>query len=66
MSEGLPVSESFIIALFGGISGIVMLILSCGLKSRCVRIKCGCWECDRDVLEPQHFASVDVSRRSVN
>ena len=46
----LPVSESFIIAVVGGITASLALMCSCILKSRCYRIRfCGI-ECDRQVL----------------
>ena len=43
MSESLPVSEGFIIAIFGGLAATLAGILACGLKSRCSRIKCFFW-----------------------
>ena len=56
----LPVSEGFILALFGGFVGFVGGILTCALKSRCSRIKCCCLECDREVLPPKDLNSVNV------
>ena len=59
MSE-LPVSEGFIIAIFGGLGATLAGILACGLKSRCSRIKCCCIECDRDVIPASNLPDVRV------
>ena len=56
----LPVSEGFILALFGGFVGFVGGILTCALKSRCSRIKCCCVECERDVLPPADLNTATI------
>ena len=56
----LPVSEGFIIAIFGGVGATLAGILACGLKSRCSRIKCCCIECDRDVIPSRDLNGVTV------
>ena len=60
MSE-LPVSEGFILAIFGGICAILAGILTCGLRSRCSRIKICCIECDRDVIPSTELNGVSVN-----
>ena len=59
MSE-LAVSEGFIIAMFAGLSALIAGVLACALKSRCSRIKCGCIECDRDVIPVASLNNVRV------
>jgi hypothetical protein len=49
MSEKLPVSESFLITCIGLIGGFLGGILTCILRSRCVKIKCCGAECDRQL-----------------
>lgn len=63
MSENnleLPVSESFLLGLFAGLSACVAGILSCALKSRCTKIKLFCCECDRDVLKGDDLKNIKV------
>lgn len=64
----LPVSEGFIIAIFGGMGALLAGILACGLKSRCSRIKCCCVECDRDVIPARDLnnVSVDIPNPTIN
>lgn len=59
MSE-LPVSEAFIIALLGGLTGVLGMSLTCCLKSRCSHIKMCCIECDREVIPVTELNSVIV------
>ena len=59
----LPVSESFIIALVGGVSATFALLLSCLLKSRCYRVRICCIECDRAVIPSTELNNVSLERR---
>ena len=57
----LPVSEGFIIAMFGGFGALVSGILVCCLRSRCTSIKfCGV-ECQRDVIPPDQLDAAQVN-----
>jgi len=42
--------EGFVLTLVATISGIIGVILTYFLKSRCKKIDCMCVKCDRDVL----------------
>jgi hypothetical protein len=48
MSE-LPVSESFLITCIGLFAGICGGVLTCILRSRCVKIRCCGVECERQI-----------------
>jgi len=66
MSEKeLPVSESFLITCFGLFGGFLGGILTCILRSRCVRIKCWGIECIRELPdttpEPIELTAVNVN-----
>ena len=65
MSE-LPVSESFLLALFAGLAGVMGGILGCALKSRCSEIKCLCIECKRDVIPAADLANVGIEMASAS
>ena len=58
-----PFSEGFIIAIFGGVTALIAGILTCALKSRCSRIKCGCVECDRIVIPVNDLNNITLNRR---
>ena len=60
MSE-LPVSEGFIIAIIGAMGALLAGILTCGLRSRCSRIKICCIECDRDVIPSTELNGIGVN-----
>ena len=63
MSENnleLPVSESFLLGLFAGLSACVAGVLSCALKSRCTKIKLFCCEFDRDVLTGDDLKNIKI------
>jgi hypothetical protein len=57
----MPVSESFILACVGVISGCVGGVLTFFLRSRCSEISCCCFKCKRDVLQGE-----DIERGSVS
>jgi hypothetical protein len=44
------ISETSIISIMGILAGCFAGCLTYMLKSRCVRIKCGCLELERDVI----------------
>ena len=57
----MPVSESFILACVGVISGCVGGILTFLLRSRCTEISCCCFSCKRNVLEGEDIERGRVS-----
>lgn len=65
MSEGLPVSESLILACIGAFAGMCGALLTCILRSRCVRIKCCGIECERQLPDTQPD-TIDVRAVSVS
>lgn len=44
------IDDTFVLALVGMLGGGGAACLAYFLKSRCVRIRCCCLECERDVL----------------
>ena len=48
-------SEGFLLSMFGGLSALLVSFCACILKSRCTRIKFGCVELERDVLNAAEF-----------
>jgi len=65
MSEVLPVSESFLIGCLGALAGICGGVLTCILRSRCVKIKCCGIECDRQLTDTVPEA-IDVRAVPIN
>jgi hypothetical protein len=65
MSEGLPISESLILACVGALAGMCGAFLTCILRSRCVKIKCCGIECERQLPNTQPEA-IDVRAVTVN
>lgn len=63
-TNGMVVSESFIIAVVGIASACVGGLLSFLLKSRCRTIKCCGIECEREVLSPSHFSNANIEIQS--
>lgn len=64
MSE-LPVSESFLITCLGLFAGICGGVLTCILRSRCVKIKCWGIECDRQLPDTTPEA-IELTAVNVN
>ena len=60
MSIELPITESFMITVLAGGSAVLAMVLTCALKSRCIRIKVCCIECDRSVLTANDLATVSI------
>ncbi len=44
----------------GAIGGVIAMILSCILKSRCSKIRCCCFEVERDVIRSSQLHNVSV------
>lgn len=59
MSE-LPLSEGFLLTVFGMFIGCFSGALACILKSRCTRITCGCFSIERNVIPPNELRNVSV------
>ena len=62
----MPVSEGFIISMFGIFGGILGGFLTFLLRSRCKNIKCCCITCERVVLEGQELENVAVEVRPIS
>ena len=61
MSEyELPLSEGFLLTVFGMFIGCFSGALACILKSRCTRITCGCFTIERNVIPPNELRNVSV------
>ena len=61
MSEyELPLSEGFLLTIFGMFIGCFSGALACILKSRCTRITCGCFTIERNVIPPNELRNVSV------
>lgn len=63
-TNGMVVSESFIIAIVGIGSACVGGLLSFLLKSRCRTIKCCGVHCEREVLSPSQFSNANIEIQS--
>lgn len=63
MFMSLPIwfDDTFILTLIGLIGGGGGACLAYLLKSRCTKIKCGCIECDRSVV---NLGEIEVRRQS--
>jgi hypothetical protein len=62
----MPVSESFILACVGVVSGCVGGLLTFLLRSRCTEISCCCVSCKRNVLEGEDIERGRVSIKRTN
>ena len=51
-------SEGFLITMFGGVSALFVSMCACVLRSRCTKLKFGCIECERSVLDAKDFGTV--------
>ena len=60
ITNGMPVSESFILAIIGVFSGFCGAFLSFLLKSRCSKIKMCCLECERNVIDAKDLEVANV------
>jgi hypothetical protein len=59
MSE-LPLSEGFLLTVFGMFIGCFSGALACILKSRCTKITCGCFTIERNVIPPNDLQNVSI------
>jgi hypothetical protein len=59
MSE-LPLSEGFLLTVFGMFIGCFSGALACILKSRCTRISCCGVSIERNVIPPNDLQNVSV------
>lgn len=59
MSE-LPLSEGFLLTVFGMFIGCFSGALACILKSRCTRISCCGVSIERNVIPPNELRNVTV------
>ncbi len=58
----MDLSESGLITIIGMVGSGLSVLLIYFLKSRCSTIKCGCIECDREVI-PEVSATVSGQNR---
>ena len=56
--ESCFISETSIISIMGILAGCFAGCLTYMLKSRCVRIKCGCLELERDVIPSNNINNI--------
>ena len=59
-------SESFILGLVASLGGLISLIFASMRKSRCNRIKCLCFECNREVLTKEELELEPKSPHTLN
>jgi len=54
-------SEGFLITMVGAISALIVSGCMCILKSRCTRLRFGCIEIERAVLQADDLNKVDLT-----
>lgn len=64
-SEFINTNSNFLLSTFGiigmGIAGCLLFVL----KSRCRTIKCGCIECERDVIPTEELNNITLSNTRI-
>jgi len=52
--------SAFVLTLGGIAISALTMMFTYFLKSRCRKVKCLCFSCDRDVLDPKDMKTVDL------
>ena len=59
-SEFVQTNSAFLLTTFGLCGAALAACLTCALKSRCSKIKCCGFECDRQVISEGELANASV------
>ena len=59
-SEFVSTNSGFLLTVVATTVGLIGMVLTCGLRSRCSKIKIGCIECQRDVITEDRIKDVAV------